>query len=70
MTVKEAVSVLKHAKTIALGWSETAIPFDKDNSLMMEAYGNFVVDSIRSVGDDEEAYYEVNIAVYPVRAGA
>jgi hypothetical protein len=70
MTVKDAVSVLKHAKTIALGWGESAIEFDKDNLLMMEAYGNFVVDSIRSVGDDSEAYYEVNIAVYPVKAGA
>jgi hypothetical protein len=70
MTVKEACSVLKHAKTIALGWGESAIEFDKNNLLMMEAYGNFVVDSIRSVGDDSEAYYEVTIAVYPVKAGA
>lgn len=70
MTVKEAVSVLKNAKTIALGWGESAIEFDKDNLLMMEAYGNFIVDSIRSVDDDEEAYYEVNIAVFPVKAGA
>lgn len=70
MTVKDAVSVLKNAKTIALGWGESAIEFDKDNLLMMEAYGNFIVDSIRSVGDDEEAYYEVNIAVFPVKAGA
>jgi hypothetical protein len=70
MTVKEAVSVLKHAKTIALGWGESAIQFDKDNLLMVEAYGNFVVESIRSVGDDTEAYYEVNIAVMPVKVGA
>ncbi len=69
MTVKEAVQVLKNAKTIALGWGESAIQFDKDNLLMVEAYGNFVVDSIRSVGDDAEAYYEVNIAVMPVKAG-
>ena len=70
MTVKEAVGVLKHAKTIALGWGESAIQFDKDNLLMVEAYGNFVVDSIRSVGDDAEGYYEVNIAVMPVKVGA
>ena len=70
MTVKEACSVLKHAKTIALGWGERAIEFDKDNLLMMEAYGNFVVDSICAVGEEADAYYEVNIAVYPVKAGA
>lgn len=71
MTVKEAVSVLKHAKKIALGWGETAIPFDKDNMLMMEAYGNFIVDSIRAYDDvPGEDYYEIDIAVRPVKAGA
>ena len=70
MTVKEACSVLKFAKKIALGWGETAVPFDKDNSLMMEAYGNFVVDSIRAYDDiPDQDYYEINIAVRPVKAG-
>lgn len=70
MTVKDAVSVLKNAKTISLGWDGCAIEFKADNLLMMEAYGNFVVSSIRSVGDDSEAYYEVDIAMSPVKAGA
>lgn len=71
MTVKEACSVLKYAKTIALGWGDSAVPFDKDNMLMMEAYGNFLVDSIRAYDDAPgEDYYEINIAVRPVKAGA
>ena len=71
MTVKEACGVLKYAKKIALGWGETAVPFDKDNMLMMEAYGDFVVDSIRAYDDiPDQDYYEINIAVRPVKAGA
>ena len=69
MTVKEVVSVLKTAKTISLGWDGCALQFDKDNPLMLDAYGNYVVDSIQAVGDDEDAYYEVNIAMKPVKVG-
>lgn len=70
MTVKDAVSVLKGARTIALGWDGASITFDKSNLLMVDAYGDYIVDSIRAVGDDEEAYYEVNVAMRPVKAGA
>lgn len=69
MTVKETASVLRHAKTIMLGWDGGSFHFYPDNVLMMEAYGDFVVDAIRAVGNDEEAYYEVDIAVKPVKAG-
>ena len=69
MTVKEVVRVLKTAKTISLGWDGCALQFDKDNPLMLDAYGNYVVDSIQAVGDDEDAYYEVNIAMKPVKVG-
>lgn len=71
MTVKEAVSVLKYAKKIVIGWGDSAIPFHKENALMMEAYGNFVVESIRGYDDvPDEGYYEINVAVSPVKAGA
>lgn len=67
MTVKEAVSVLKNAETIELGCDGKAIKFDKDNFLMLDAYGNYIVDSIQAVGED--TYYEVNLAMRPVKAG-
>jgi hypothetical protein len=66
MTVKEVVGLLKTAKTIALGYSETAVEFNKEDPLMMDAYGNYMVSSIHCTGDD---YYEVNIAMRPVRKG-
>lgn len=66
MTVKEAVAVLKTAKKIVLGYGDNAVPFEKDDPLVMEAYGVFVVDKIHSEGD---GYYEINIAMRPVREG-
>lgn len=67
MTVKEVVSVLKDAKKIALGYGANAVPFDKDDLLMMDAYGNYIVDEIQGSGD---GYYEVNVAMRPMKAGA
>lgn len=67
MTVKEVVNVLKHAKTIVLGYDSNALPFDKNDPLMMDAYGGYLVDEIRA---DDDGYYEVNIAVRPIKEGA
>lgn len=67
MTVKEVCGILKAAKTIALGWNGASVEFEKGNLLMMDAYGNYVVDSIEAVGDAEDGYYEVNIAMQPVK---
>jgi hypothetical protein len=66
MTVKEAVNVLKRAKKIVLGYGANAVPFDKDDALMMDAYGSYLVDEIRA---DDGAYYEINICMRPVRGG-
>ncbi len=64
MTVKEAVRVLKTAKTIVLGYGANAVPFDKDDFLCMDAYGNYAVDEIRA---DDDGYFEINIAMRPVK---
>lgn len=69
MTVKEVVSVLKEAKRIDLGWNGCAIKFDKKNPLMLEAYGSFVVDIVRAAGEADEGWYEVDIAMIPVKVG-
>jgi hypothetical protein len=66
MTVKEAISVLKDAKTIVLGYCSDSIPFNKDNPISMDAFGSYVVESIKGFEDD---YYEINIAMRPVKVG-
>ena len=67
MTVKEVASVLKTAKTIVLGYGANAVPFDKNDPLMVDAFGKYVVDEIRCEGD---GYYEVNIKMQIVKEGA
>ena len=67
MTVKEAASVLKTAKTIVLGYGANAVPFDKNDPLMVDAFGMYAVDEIRCEGD---GYYEVNIKMQFVKEGA
>ena len=64
MTVKEVVSLLKTAKHICLCHGGIATKFDPQNTLTMEAYGDFVVDRICSL---EEEDYELNILMRPVK---
>ena len=67
MTVRDAVNVLKCAKTIALGYGDNSVPFSKDDPLMMDAYGAYKVDAIAAVGELD--YYEIVIAMQPIREG-
>lgn len=67
MTVKEIVGLLKTAKKIVLGYGANAVSFDKNDALMMDAYGGYLVDEIRS---DDGQYYEINIVMRPVRGDA
>ena len=64
MTVKDAIHVLKTAKTISLGYGDNLIPFDKDNQLCVDAFGDYIVDEIKGL---EDAYYEINIAMRPLK---
>lgn len=67
MTVKDAVSVLKGAKEIRLAFGGSSIEFDKDNALMMDAYGSYVVDEIFVF---DNVLFELAIATLPVKAGS
>lgn len=67
MTVKDAIKVLKHAKNITLAYSANAIIFDINDALMMDAYGDYVVDEIRA---NEEEHFEISIAMRPVKVVA
>lgn len=66
MTVKDTIKVLKHAKEIRLAYCDNAIRFDKNDALMMDAYGGYLVDEIRSAGEE---CYEVGIAMRPIKVG-
>lgn len=67
MTVKEVIKLLKGVETIAIGFGDQAIRIDGSDSLMLGVFNDYVVDSILT---DDGKYYEVNIAMKPVKAGA
>ena len=64
MTIREVVSVLKKAKQISIVWNGNAAPFDKADTLMLDAYGRYVVDEIQAA--DEECY-ELIVAMRPIK---
>lgn len=64
MTVKDALKVLKHATKITLGYGANSIPCDVTDPFVLDAFGDYVVDEICGVGDDE---YEIDILMCPVK---
>lgn len=64
MTVKDAVKVLKSAKKITIGYGANVIPCNVQDSLVLDAFGDYVVESICGVTDDE---YEIDLAIAPVK---
>lgn len=67
MTVRKVVSALKTAKNIMLVYGANSVSFDKSDTFAVEAYGDYLIDEIVSVGKGD---YELIIAMRPVKAGA
>ena len=67
MTVREAIGVLRDPKTVILGYGSDSIPFNMHNPVCMDAFGDYLVESIMGDADD---YYEINILMKPVKVGA
>lgn len=67
MTVKEAIKVLKKTKQIIIGFGDRAIPIEQDDELMVDVYGDYVIDTITFVDSGE---CELNVAMCPVKMGA
>ena len=66
MNVREAARLLKRAKEVKIVWNGNAVDLDKDDMLMMDAYGNYAVDEIATI---EEGCVELIIAMRPVKEG-
>lgn len=66
MNVREVCGLLKKAKAIMLAYGDNAIKFNTDDMLMMDAYGKYAVNEVRSVGEEE---YEIDLLLVPVKEG-
>ncbi len=66
MTVREAVKVLTEAKMLYIGWNDCIRPFDPDDELMMDAYGDYRVKRICNAGNGLEEF-EIAVASLPIK---
>lgn len=67
MTVKDVIKVIKNARRLTIGFGDRAIAIDQDDALMIDVYGDYVVDAIRI---DEARDCEIDVAMRPVKEGA
>lgn len=67
MSVKDAVNALKRAEKIVLCYGYNTVEFDKEDALMLEAYGMYKVDQIAC---PHEGYYEITLAITFVKVTA
>lgn len=65
ITVREATEVLTGATSFVLGYNDSSMPFNKDDAFMMQAFGDYGVESIGYIADNR---YEIAIAMRPVKA--
>lgn len=68
MTVRDAVNVMTNAE-IRIVWEGLIIPFDTDNTLMADAYGDYKVKAIHSGyrEDKDKECFELHIAMQPIK---
>ena len=67
MTVKEVIRVLKEAEVISIGLGDQAIRIDSKDSMMLNVFGDYVIDNVLT---DDGKTYELNIVMQPVKVGA
>ena len=65
LTVKEIVPIIQNEKEICLAWNGCAIPFDKQNMIHLQVYGDLVVAQLNFC---DQKYIELEIAVQVLKA--
>ena len=68
MTVKDAVNILPDDGNIDIVYSSIAMPLDKKDPLMLDAYGDYLIDKIQAFHLCDQIHYELNIVLRPVKA--
>lgn len=64
MMVKQVIKLLKEAEVISVGLGDQAIRIDPHDSVMLDVFGDYVVDCIFT---DDGKMYELGIAMKPIR---
>lgn len=68
MTVKDAISVLPADEKIQIAYANIAYNFDRNDPLMLDAYGDYLIESLQAFEISGNIEYELVIALRPVKA--
>ncbi len=67
VTVKEMIPMLGNATRVDMSWNGTLVSFDFTNSIEVEVWGEYVVDSVRAV---KEGVFELVLAARLIKKEA
>lgn len=68
--VRDVVKLIKGAQEVNLAWNGSVRLFNPDDSLELDAFGDYAVESITGSGDNGQgfsAYYEIGVVTAPVK---
>ncbi len=73
LKVRDIVKLIKGAEEINLSWNGGSHPFNPEDSVELDAFGDYAVDSIMASGtgkDGVSIYYDIGIVTRPVKVSA
>lgn len=65
MTVREALNVFTDVQELRIGYGEGCTFFNPKDTIMVEAFGDYIVDRIYAVN---RGSFEIDLAVRPIKA--
>ena len=68
MTVKEAVRLLPDNEKVKITYSGNAYELDRRDPMMLDAYGDYLIDGLQAFPNGDFVEYELIIALRPIRA--
>ena len=67
LKVREIIKVINGAEEITLAWNGSTHPICPEDSVEMDAFGDYAVDSVTLSSANGSVYAEVNILTRPVK---
>ena len=65
VSVKDVVRLFRTSDEINISWGGCLIPFDPENSLLLDAYGGYSVKAVHANGENS---LEIDLETVPVKA--
>lgn len=64
VSVRELTAMFRPSDDVNISWGGCLMPLDLENSLSMDAYGDYAVKSIRATGANS---FEIDLAVESIK---